>query len=118
MYQSYNLLASLIVLGELLMRYESFCRYRPTFFKIALNPPLAEPYRILLKSPYLPANNSDIIVMHFFKVLILIKSFLTHLGQIICMDFHEKPVRKSEARFFAQVVPPDYLMVIFFNYIE
>ena len=60
-----------------------------------------------------PANNSDIIVMHFSKVLILMISFLTHLGQIICMDYHEKPLSKSEARFFAQVVPPDYLLVIF-----
>ena len=41
------------------------------------------------------------------------KSFLTHLGQIICMDYHEKILTKSEARFFAQVVSPDYLLVIF-----
>ena len=41
------------------------------------------------------------------------KSFLTHLGQIICMDYNEKPLDKSEARIFAQVVPPDYLLVIF-----
>ena len=95
------------------MRYESFCKYRPTFFKIALTPPLAGPYRILLKSLYFPANNGDIIVVHFFKVLILIKSFLTHLGQIICMNYHEKTLTKSEARFFAQVISPDYLLVIF-----
>ena len=50
--------------------------------------------------------------MHFFKVLILMKSFLTHLGQIICMDYHEKNLTKSEARFYAQVVSPDYLLVI------
>ena len=43
------------------------------------------------------------------------KSFLTHFGQTICMDFHEKISTKSEARFFAQVVSPDYLLVIFFN---
>ena len=41
------------------------------------------------------------------------KSFLTHLGQIICMDYHEKTLTTSEARFFAQVVSPDYLLVIF-----
>ena len=40
------------------------------------------------------------------------KSFLTHLGQIMCMDYHEKTLTKSEARFFAQVVSPDYLLVI------
>ena len=40
------------------------------------------------------------------------KSFLTHLNQIICMDYHEKTLTKSEARFFAQVVSPDYLLVI------
>ena len=51
--------------------------------------------------------------MYFFKVLILIKSFLTRLGQIICMDYHEKTLTKSEARFFAQVVSPDYLLVMF-----
>ena len=43
------------------------------------------------------------------------KSFLTHLGQIICMDYHEKTLTKSEASFFAQVVSPDYLLVVFFN---
>ena len=41
------------------------------------------------------------------------KLFPTHLGQIICMDYHEKTLTKSEARFFAQVVSPDYLLVIF-----
>ena len=41
------------------------------------------------------------------------KSFLTHFGHIICMDYHEKTLTKSEALFFAQVVPPDYLLVIF-----
>ena len=41
------------------------------------------------------------------------KSFLTHLGQIICMDYHEKTLTKSEAIFFAQVIPSDYLLVIF-----
>ena len=41
------------------------------------------------------------------------KSFLTHLNQIICMDYHEKTLTKSQARFFAQVVTPDYLLVIF-----
>ena len=41
------------------------------------------------------------------------KSFLTPLGQIICMDYHEKTLTKSEARFFAQVVSPDDLLVIF-----
>ena len=41
------------------------------------------------------------------------KSFLTHFGQIICMDYHEKALTKSEASFFAQVVSPDYLLVIF-----
>ena len=41
------------------------------------------------------------------------KSFLTHLGQIICMDYYEKTLTKSKARFFAQVVSPDYLLVIF-----
>ena len=41
------------------------------------------------------------------------KSFLTHLGQIICTDYHEKTLTKSEARFFAQVVPPDYLLITF-----
>ena len=29
------------------------------------------------------------------------------------MDYHEKISTKSEARFFAQVVSPDYLLVIF-----
>ena len=75
------------------MRYESFCRYRSTFFKIALPPTLAETYRVLFKSPYFPANNSDIIAMLFFKF-----SFLTHLGrdlgQLICMDYHEKALTK------------------------
>ena len=37
-YVSFNLLASLIVYGKLLMRYESLCRHRPTFFKIAFTP--------------------------------------------------------------------------------
>ena len=71
LYLSYNLLASLKVWGELLMRYESFCRYRPTFFKIALTPPLAEAYRILLISLYYTENNSDIIVMlsHFNEII-------------------------------------------------
>ena len=41
------------------------------------------------------------------------KSFLTYLGQIIYMDYHEKTLTKSEARFFAQVVSPDNLWVIF-----
>ena len=42
------------------------------------------------------------------------KSFRTHLGQIISMDYHEKTfLTKSEARFFAQVVSPDYFLVIF-----
>ena len=41
------------------------------------------------------------------------KSFLTHLGQITCMGYHEKTLTKSEARFFAQVVSPDNLLVIF-----
>ena len=41
------------------------------------------------------------------------KSFLTHLGQIICMDYHENALTKSEANFFAQVVTPDYPLVIF-----
>ena len=41
------------------------------------------------------------------------RSFLTHLGQIICMNYHEKTITKSEASFFAQVVSPDYLLVIF-----
>ena len=41
------------------------------------------------------------------------KLFLTHFGQIICMDYHEKTLTKSEAQVFAQVVPPDYLLVIF-----
>ena len=85
----------------------------PLSLKSNQPPPLAEPYRILLKLLYFPANNSDIIVMHFSKVLILMKSFLTHLGQIICMDYHEKAFTKWGARFFAQVVSPDYLMVIF-----
>ena len=35
------------------MRYESFIWKRSTFFKITL----AEPHRILFKSPYSPANN-------------------------------------------------------------
>ena len=29
------------------------------------------------------------------------------------MNYHEKPLTKSEARFCAQVVPPDYLLVIY-----
>ena len=41
------------------------------------------------------------------------KSFLTHLCQIICMDYHEKTLSKSEARFLAKVVPPDYLLGLF-----
>ena len=41
------------------------------------------------------------------------KSFLTHFGHIICMDHHEKTFTKLESRFFAQVVSPDYLLVIF-----
>ena len=28
-------------------------------------------------------------------------------------EYHEKALTKLEARHFAQVVPPDYLMVIF-----
>ena len=78
----------------------------PLSLKSHKPPPLAEPYRILLKSLYFPANNSDIII--FLKF-----AFLTHLGQIICMDYHEKTLTKSDARFFAQVVSPDYLLVIF-----
>ena len=38
LYLSFNLLASLIVQGELLMRHKSFCRYRPTFFIFPLTP--------------------------------------------------------------------------------
>ena len=49
------------------MRCKSFCRYRPTLFKIALTPPLAETYIILFKLPDFPANNCDIIAMHFFQ---------------------------------------------------
>ena len=41
------------------------------------------------------------------------KSFLTHIGQIIWMDYHVNTLTKSEARFFAQVVPPDYLLITF-----
>ena len=41
------------------------------------------------------------------------KLFLTHLGQIICIDYHEKTLTKSKARFFAQIVSPDYLLVTF-----
>ena len=85
----------------------------PFSLKSHYPPPLAEPYRILFESPYFPANNSGIIAMNFFKDLILIKSFLTHLSQIICMDYHEKTLTKSEAICFAQVVSPDYLLVIF-----
>ena len=29
------------------------------------------------------------------------------------MDYNEKPLTKSEAKFFAQIVSPDYLLVIF-----
>ena len=39
----------------------------PLSLKLHLLPPLAEPYRILLKLLYFPANNSDIIVMHFLS---------------------------------------------------
>ena len=41
------------------------------------------------------------------------KSFLTYLRKIICMDFYEKTLTNSEARFFAHVVSPNYLLVIF-----
>ena len=49
------------------MRYESLCRYRATFFKIALTPSPTGPYIILLISPNFPANNSHIIAMHFLS---------------------------------------------------
>ena len=41
------------------------------------------------------------------------KSFLTLFAQIISTDYHEKTLTKSEAWFFAQVVPPDYLLITF-----
>ena len=41
------------------------------------------------------------------------KSFLTHLGQIICIDYYEKTKLNQKQGFFAQVVSPDYLLVIF-----
>ena len=41
------------------------------------------------------------------------KSFLPHLSQIICIDYHEKTSTKSKAIFFARVVSPDYLLVTF-----
>ena len=31
----------------------------------------------------------------------------------MCMDYHEKTLTKSEARLFAQVVSPDYLLAVF-----
>ena len=49
------------------MRYESFVGTGPLSLKSHLLPPLAEPYRILFKSPYFLANNSDIIGMHFLR---------------------------------------------------
>ena len=40
------------------------------------------------------------------------KSFLTYLGHIICMDYHEKNLNLVGCKNFAQVVSPDYLLVI------
>ena len=68
---------------------------------------------MLFKFPYFPANSNDIIVKKFFKVLFLMKSSLTNLGHIICMDYHEKILLSRMQDFFAQVVSPDYLLVIF-----
>ena len=50
-----------------------------------------------------------------FKVLILMKSFLTHLGQIICIDYHEKTLIKSEARFFLLKLFPLITSWSYFN---
>ena len=79
--------------------------YRPTFFKIELTPSPAETYRMLFKLPYFPVNSRDTIVMHFFKVLDLMKSCLTHFVHIICMGYHEKILTKSEARFLLKLSP-------------
>ena len=49
------------------MRYKSFVGIGPLSLKSHLPPPLAESYRILFKSPYFPANNSDIFGMHFLR---------------------------------------------------
>ena len=49
------------------MRYKLFVGTGPLSLKSHLPTPLAEPYRILFKLPYFPANNSDIIAMHFFR---------------------------------------------------
>ena len=67
LYLSVNLLASLIVLADLLMRYESFVGTGPLSIKSHKPPPLAEPYRISLKLPYFPANNIDIMAMLFLR---------------------------------------------------
>ena len=43
------------------------CMYRPLSLKSHPWPPLAELYRMLFKSPYILANNSDIIAMQFLR---------------------------------------------------
>ena len=55
----------------------------------------------------------SIYVKKVMKLLAFIFEQPSYLSQIICMEYHEKTLTKLEARFFAQVVPPDYLMVIF-----
>ena len=52
-----------------------------------------------------PANNRDIIAMHFFGVLNLLKSFVTHFFNMICMDYCEKILTKTEARFLLKLSP-------------
>ena len=39
------------------------------------------------------------------------KSFLKHLGLIICTHKHDKMKTKSEARLFVQIVPLDFLIL-------
>ena len=86
------------------MRYELFVGTGPLSLKSHYPPPLAEPYRILFKSPYFPANNSDSIAMHFLRSHFN-KIILTHSSQIICIDYHAKTLTESEARFFLKLSP-------------
>ena len=68
---------------------------------------------MLFNSPYFPANNSDIIAMHFLRYLFNEIVPDTFEPDNICMDYYEKTCTKLEARNFAPVISPDYLLVIF-----
>ena len=73
------------------MRYESVSRYKPTLFKIAFSPlPKLKLTECCLNSHTFLQTIEISLLCIIFKVLILMKSFLTYLGHITCMDYHEK----------------------------